>query len=290
MNSDAITALATAATAVFVVVIPLYVEYRRRVHEATQAHLQEIKQSVFEHIHGLLSDHYLRILEFRDSFLDVASENVSPNTGRSTERAFLWRPVLRVRPPAQSLPRTLGDCTAIQEYEDKYQHLYLDAKAKYFGSILEAWEQLVDEFDRLAKRGLTIADRTAKSLEQSIGFPIYDEYAQQKQWVDYLRIAVFACGRLWGVTNGALGTYQEGAHWILSWYGDRLGQGAKEEIARCQAEVGKLLLLDKCAFDPMIQKATVLRSQASQLKQYIERLLQQRALPGRCTYTRVPYL
>ena len=62
------------------------------------------------------------------------------------------------------------------------------------------------------------------------------------------------------------------------------------QTRRTQAEVDKVLLFQKCAFDPLIQDATVLRSKVSLLKQDIERLLLQKALPGQCAYTRVPYL
>lgn len=289
MDANTVTAAATAITAVFVLLVPLYVEYSRRLHEAKQTHFKDIKRFVLEDLNDILTNHYSDVLEHNAGALGIRSERVSPEGISIAEQPHRWKPVLHVLPPASSLPASLGDALAIQEREKTFSHLYGDIGQYHFAELTRQWNQFTQRFQHMSHTCLIKTQHISTQLEAQLKFPPYDEYSQAEKWIDYLRLSLLVYERLWGIHSGALGMYQEGDHWILNVFGQRCGRGTQEELESFRITIDHVLSDEASGFTQLADEVKLLKIEALELKQMIEKTLLQQKLPGNCPYTRVTY-
>ena len=171
MNAETITAWATVITAIFVLAVPLYVEYSKRRQNASQAHFKDIKRYVLEHLNNLVVNYYLRVLESKSGMLEVSSELVCTSDNTPSSQSLSWKPILRVRDATPSLGTTIGDTIAFQEWDKTFDHLYEDMKRHHFQTLALDWEQMEAKFYRLSQACLTKTQHIQNELMNKLGLP-----------------------------------------------------------------------------------------------------------------------
>lgn len=251
----------------------IFSERSRQVHEAKQAHFEDIKNVVLGYLKGQLIDHYLRILERKEGIL---AEGTEPISGKL---------ILAAKPPQLSLARTLGQSIALQNHAESYPHLYHDAKENHFPKLFRMWEQFDVRFQDFARKSIQFGQQLAKTLEEQSKIPPRTYSFPQERWINYVRLSIFVYERLWGVSNGALVVNEQSDKWLLKWFGtDDCGQGTKEQMESCKAIVDELLVSEKKAVPPLLEEAQHLKPELISIKDEVERLIWKKRLPGNCEY------
>ncbi|MBM4124431.1 MAG: hypothetical protein FJ246_05695 [Nitrospira sp.] len=287
MSNDSITAIATAVTAVAVILIPFFIEYFRRRYEAQQPHLHEIKEGVIRHLKTETTDYYLEVLERWNGILLKKQDPIYSGSTILGESRIEYQGYLALRDPEPSLPTTIGNHISWQKHEERFLHLYNDCRTNHFPETIVRWEQFVREFQGIGTKTLEIAVTLRNSLEEKLRLPQIRDLGQEGSWADYYWLAIFIYERLWCVRSNSI--WLQTAHDTMAIWGDKqLARGTKEEIDGCLTVVQELLDSNRNLFQPLLEEAQKLKPQAFQLKSELEALLLIKSLPGSCSFVKVP--
>jgi len=261
-----------------------FVQDRRRVRHD---HLQVIKAQVLGPVRRQLEQFYLPFLEGKYGPV-VAEGKYRRVLGSVSEAHVVWECALGPRRSAAS--RTFPYFTEPQETIELNEELQKDARRNHFAaffSSFEVFERRVEHYE--CEWVLYARDLSAKIIERArLPLVKWDSLNSEKAWVDADLLAVLIVDLHLGLMVGPPLVGSDGR--TLELNGRRLALADDRAAIRHLEEVLDDISRDRGTAEELVSGAQPLLQEATRLREEVNQLLLLSKLPGRCRYTKVPWL
>ena len=291
MSTDAITALATAITAIgalALIAVTLWVEYSRRRNERGQFHVQQLRELVCQPLRNQIIRHYLPILERQDCMIRLDTHELSAKYDPLQGRNIEWALHLAIKSPSPSPGWTVGEHQAFVDYDATFPHLYRDAKLNHFPELFQKWEEFVGRMNQLGEKSMELCQTWRPILEKHIGLPSRCDQSTPRPWANYDALSFYLYTQLWWRYPNNAGSFQESGYWTLRFDNVHLVEGQQDDVIVCLKRLGALTRTE--LISDLLQVGDQLKQEAITLKGQIEQLILTQLILEPCPFVRVPRL
>lgn len=252
--------------------VNVYLWHRSRKDPARRAHLQAIKEKVFDPLLEQLKIYYMPILNKEQVGIESATEPIWEGKLATERPISSYREYLRVREP---------DSSALDA------NLYECMKENHFPELAKRWEDFQSAVRGYNKACLAYAKELRRSVVDRATLSSCEDLSNydQKGWANTRDIAIFILRRQLGQSI-RLDVTDNGTRLRDSSLSRRLAEGSPEEIQQCIAVINDLLPEHQQA-ETLGEQADELKATAIDLRKELKKFKLSRKLPGDCPYCEV---